>query len=254
MTWTMVILGALGASLGSFLNVCTLRIPRRISVVSESSTCPNCGSRLSWTELIPLLSFFVQGRKCNNCQAVISWRYLLYELFGAAALVLLFVIFGLSAEYLEKASFALMMSVVVVIDWEFRVIPNRVLLVYVVIGIVLRSLMNISEFPEAMVAALFAPSILMFIRFAGNRIFGRATMGWGDIELVAVIGFWVGIPLFLISLWLAALAGSVYGLTSKQARLAGVVPFGTMLAISSSLVFIFDDFLLGFIHQWIAAS
>ena len=84
---------ALGAIVGSFINVVIYRLPAGMSVVSPPSRCPTCGARLSWRENLPILGWFLVRGRCAHCRARVSPQYMLIELFMA----LLFV--GLYAAY-----------------------------------------------------------------------------------------------------------------------------------------------------------
>ena len=65
---------ALGACVFSFLGVVVWRLPRRESVVKGRSHCPVCGRTLSAAELLPCLSYLLQGGKCRGCGAKIPAR------------------------------------------------------------------------------------------------------------------------------------------------------------------------------------
>jgi prepilin signal peptidase PulO-like enzyme (type II secretory pathway) len=71
---------ALGACIGSFLNVVLWRVPRGESVVSPPSRCPSCGHELGPIELVPVLSWVAQRGRCRHCGVPISARYPLVEL------------------------------------------------------------------------------------------------------------------------------------------------------------------------------
>ena len=76
---------ALGACMGSFLNVVAHRsIEGRPWWGKERSTCEACGHVLTPCELIPILSWFFQRGRCRSCGVSLSPRYLLVELIGAA--------------------------------------------------------------------------------------------------------------------------------------------------------------------------
>ena len=113
MIWILGIVGLFGLSVGSFLNVVIYRmglnddsnnralkslsarfrvlgpIAQALGLISGHSYCPYCKIRLKWFELIPVLSFIIQKRKCNNCGKPISWQYPLVELFTAIIFVLI---------------------------------------------------------------------------------------------------------------------------------------------------------------------
>jgi leader peptidase (prepilin peptidase)/N-methyltransferase len=69
-----------GLLLGSFLNVCIVRVPRGESVVSPGSRCVGCGHAVRWYDNVPVLSWFVLRGKCRDCGMGISWRYWVVEL------------------------------------------------------------------------------------------------------------------------------------------------------------------------------
>ena len=70
----------LGASMGSFLNVCISRWPAELSVVSPRSRCPRCERPIAWHENIPVLSWLMLRGKCRGCQLPISMQYPAVEL------------------------------------------------------------------------------------------------------------------------------------------------------------------------------
>ncbi|MEA3560834.1 MAG: prepilin peptidase, partial [Candidatus Omnitrophota bacterium] len=82
-----IIIFILGACVGSFLNVCIYRIPRRESIITPSSHCPNCNHKLTWYENIPLLSYLVLRGKCRYCRGQVSFRYFTVELLAAGLFV-----------------------------------------------------------------------------------------------------------------------------------------------------------------------
>ena len=126
-----------GLSLGSFVNACAYRIPRGITIISVRSFCPNCQIKLSWKELIPVLSFIVQGGRCRSCKETISWRYPIVELVVAIVAVFLFFRYGFTLELLQIAIYFLLMIIIVLIDWEYLIIPNNLILVGIGMGILM---------------------------------------------------------------------------------------------------------------------
>src|SRR5438874_790459 len=85
---------ALGACIGSFLNVCIYRLPQDESVLRPASRCPGCGTPIAWRDNIPLLSWFLLGARCRACRASIPARYPLVEAATGALAVLALVAFG----------------------------------------------------------------------------------------------------------------------------------------------------------------
>jgi len=88
---------ALGAVVGSFLNVVILRLPGGNSIIFPASRCPKCAAPIRWFDNIPIASFILLRRRCRYCHALIAWQYPAVEaLMGFLAVALL------SAENLEK--------------------------------------------------------------------------------------------------------------------------------------------------------
>src|SRR5687768_7161615 len=85
---------ALGASVGSFLNVVVWRLPRGKSLVSPPSHCPACGHRLSMLkDNIPVLGWLILRGRCRYCSQPISFRYPAVELFTGLMFVFYYLMF-----------------------------------------------------------------------------------------------------------------------------------------------------------------
>ncbi len=91
-----------GIIIGSFLNVCILRVPLRESVVSKRSHCMSCGHQLAWYDLFPLFSYlFLQG-KCRYCKKKISVQYPIVEGMNGILAVLCFAFSGFFPHAIES--------------------------------------------------------------------------------------------------------------------------------------------------------
>lgn len=71
-----------GIIIGSFLNVCIYRIPKKESIIVIRSHCMSCGEHLKWYDLVPLVSFLFLGGKCRYCGTKLSAQYPLVEVFN----------------------------------------------------------------------------------------------------------------------------------------------------------------------------
>jgi leader peptidase (prepilin peptidase) / N-methyltransferase len=113
-----------GASIGSFLNVCIARWPAELSVVRPPSRCPQCERTIRWHENIPLLSWLLLGGKCRGCTLPISLQYPLVELLVALGWVATFRGLGLSFEALRVAIFGTILFGIAVTDAKHYLIPD----------------------------------------------------------------------------------------------------------------------------------
>ena len=76
--WLIFVL-AIGACVGSFLNVVIWRMPRGQSIMFPGSHCPQCGRAIKWYDNIPVLSWCLLRAKCRFCKKSISVRYPIVE-------------------------------------------------------------------------------------------------------------------------------------------------------------------------------
>ena len=72
MTFALILVGVLGAVVGSFLNVVIYRVPRGESIVVPPSACPGCGHRIRPCDNIPIVSWVVLRGRCRDCGEPIS--------------------------------------------------------------------------------------------------------------------------------------------------------------------------------------
>ena len=126
---------ALGSIVGSFLNVCIVRLPHERSIVFPSSHCVHCKKSIAWYDNIPLLSYWVLGERCRHCKAKISIRYFLVELLTAASFVLFYQYFGLKAILIPYLVMLCGFMVATFVDFEHRIIPDEVTLGGMIAGV-----------------------------------------------------------------------------------------------------------------------
>ncbi|MGA6956972.1 MAG: prepilin peptidase, partial [Candidatus Acidiferrales bacterium] len=115
-----------GLIIGSFLNVCILRIPSGKSVVLPASACPKCGKEIRAYDNIPVISYLLLGGKCRGCKTRISPMYPLVELLTGLLFLACFLVFGLSVEAAKWAAFSAIMIVLVFTDLRERILPDVV--------------------------------------------------------------------------------------------------------------------------------
>lgn len=104
-----------GILIGSFLNVCIYRIPRKESIAFGASHCTKCGNRIKWYDLIPIISYLILRGKCRVCKEKISLQYPLIELTNGLAYFGLYRILGLTIWFfISCVVFSILLVIMVI--------------------------------------------------------------------------------------------------------------------------------------------
>ena len=231
----VTILALLGLSVGSFLNVCVHRLPRRQSLVHPGSRCPHCGYVLRWYDNIPILSYLFLRGQCRQCRQPIAIRYPALEL---ATLVLFLVhgaVFGWSALLAVRLVFACAMVVLFAIDLEHHLLPDAITLPGIVTGLLVSTVVP-PGIIDSLLGLLIGGGVLWLIGEAYFRYSGQEGMGGGDVKMLAMIGAFLGWKLVLVTLVLSSVAGSLVGvlvIAFKRGGLKYALPYGTFLALGA---------------------
>ncbi len=242
----LIFLFVLGTVVGSFLNVVAYRYPRRRSIVSPPSSCPACGKRLQALDLIPLLSYLILRGSCRRCKTKISVRYFIVELITGLVFVAVPLYKGLTAQTASHLLLLTLLITVTLVDIEFHRIPNKFLAAGLFAGIILK-LAN----PEAYRWAAWQDSGLGML--AGGAIMlliyilGRGGMGAGDVKLLVVIGFFLGLQQTLLALLAGFVIGGLFGLVmllTRRVTRKQAIPFAPFVALGVTVTIIFGEKIL----------
>jgi leader peptidase (prepilin peptidase) / N-methyltransferase len=245
---------AIGLIVGSFLNVCIYRIPRKQSIVWPASRCAACERPLAWFENLPILSYAALRGRCRTCGTRISIRYPIVELVTGAAFACDFLAFGPTPLFLVRALFACAMIVLFAIDLEHQLLPNVITLPGLVIGF-LASLL-LPPGPVMSVAGIAAGGgLLWLIIEVWLRLRGVEAMGFGDVKMLAMIGAFLGLKLTILTFILSSLMGGVIGLIVIATRRGGMstaLPYGTMLAFAAFIASVAGERLIDwYVHLYL---
>jgi len=231
----------LGAILGSFLNVCIYRLPKRESILSPSSYCHHCGKPIKFYDNIPILSYLILRGKCRHCKVHISFRYLVVEGLSGLISSALFIRYGLTAQSLLFLLFAAALIIITFIDLDYQIIPDIISIPGIFLGIGASFFIPLISLLESLLGILIGGGFLLLVAIGYKWLTGREGMGGGDIKLLAMVGAWLGwkaIPFILFS---SSLIGVLIGggsmLINKQG-LRHKIPFGPFLSIAS-IIYIF---------------
>ena len=253
----------IGASIGSFLNVCIARWPAELSVVRPRSRCPRCERPIAWYDNVPLVSWVVLRAKCRGCGLPISAQYPLVELLVGALWATAFVGFGPTLTALRVAVGITILLGIAITDFKHYVIPDG----FTVTGFLFAMVMPIVAFAlgdqgpfagpwDALIGACVGAGIIAIVGWLGEVALGKEAMGQGDVTLMAFVGAMVGPGRGLLTVFVAALIGTVVfvggvipaGMWRARARGESfeppLVPFGVFLAPAGALTLLWGDALL----------
>jgi leader peptidase (prepilin peptidase)/N-methyltransferase len=237
----VAICAVFGLLVGSFLNVVIYRVPRKESIVRPRSRCPECGYQLSAADNVPVVSWVVLKGRCRNCHTGISARYPLIELATGALFAAAGARLGFDAALPGFLLLFAALLAISAIDLERFIVPNRIvypaLFASVPIALIAAAAdHDLRSLVEAVAGAALAWLILLAIHLVSPR-----GMGFGDVRLAALIGFWLGwlsLPTVLLGLFLSFLLASLVGvglIASGLRTRKDRIPFGPFLAAGAVL-------------------
>ncbi|HEY3114938.1 MAG TPA: prepilin peptidase [Gemmatimonadaceae bacterium] len=219
---------AIGAAIGSFLNVCIGRWPEGMSVVRPRSRCPKCGHQIKASENIPILSWLMLRGRCSNCHQPISIQYPIVELLVALLWLAAFLQLGMTFTAFRVAVFATVLLGISITDAKHFLIPDGFtvfgLLFVLLTSFVALYLGESEPFArpwDAILGMCVGAGAISIVGWLGEVWLKRPAMGFGDVTLMAVVGAAVGPTRGLLSIFIAAviapivLLGIVYPLSAR---------------------------------------
>lgn len=242
---------ALGAIIGSFLNVIIHRYPREESIVFPASHCPHCNAAIRWYDNIPVLSFLILGGRCRACRGRIALRYPLVELANALFYLAIYLHTGATVGFVLIAAVVSMTLVLIYIDAEIQMLPDVIDLPGIVIGVGIGALALGYRYPtlilstswdDALLGALLGASVLVLIIAVYWLVRRTEGMGQGDVKMLAMVGAvlgWRAVPAVLL---LASVGGAVIGVPAALRSGRGMqlpLPFGVFIGLAALAVLFF---------------
>lgn len=258
-----------GTFIGSFLNVVIDRVPHKKSIVHGRSHCDNCGEKLKWIDLIPIVSFLVLNGKCRFCRKEISLYYPLVEaLTGFWFAVVALIIFGYDTllladpRYLVSAFYflSIISSLIVIffVDLKYGIIPFSVVAFALIVTLIWYALFPFLQFSPVELPFItvredyfvnyllsgIGASLSFFLLFVITK--GRG-LGFGDVVYVFLMGFILGFPKIILGLYFAFLTGAIISLILVLAgtkKVKGTIPFGPFLVSGTIISLLWGQFII----------
>lgn len=236
--WWAIVVFILGAVVGSFLNVCIHRLPREESIVSPSSRCPHCRHAIAWYDNIPLFSYiFLRGR-CRSCQESIGGRYFLIEALTAVMALITYFKFGVSLAFLAAFLFVATLIVIAFIDIEHQIIPHEIILPGIPIFLLAAIFIMDIALVDAFLGIMIGIGTLYLVAVYYEQLTGTEGMGGGDVNLMGMLGAFLGWKSLLFILMTGAFTGAAVGIVimlKKGKTMKYAVPFGPFLSLGAVL-------------------
>lgn len=222
----LILIFLLGLCVGSFCNVLIYRLPKKEDFVRKPSHCMTCGHELKWYELIPLVSWLVQGGKCRACGVKLSAQYPIVEALNGTMWLLTAILY--QGDWLTVGLYCALFSlllVITVIDWRTFTIPNGLNLAILILGVI-RLVTDLSEWP-LYVIGMFSVSLV----FLAMHILTRgAGLGMGDVKLMAAAGLLLGWPRMILTVLIGSISGAVIHSVRMKRGAGRKLAFGPYLA------------------------
>lgn len=237
MIWIIFILGLL---IGSFLNVCIYRIPKKESIILPPSHCVSCDTKLQPLDLVPIFSYLFYRGKCRYCGEGISPQYPIVELISGLIFILLFWRFGLGFSFIRYGILSSLLIIITFIDFNYQIIPDRLIVFGFIIEFALKLIqMELGFFINGALGLVMGGGLFLLIAVAS-----KGAMGGGDIKLMAMLGFIFGIRYILLISFLSFIIGAIVSIFLLILKIKGrkdYIPFGPFIALATILAIFYGD-------------
>ena len=243
----MILYFVIGSVIGSFLNVLIDRISQGRPFVNERSICDSCKKQLQWFELLPLFSFLLQRGKCRHCKARIPTRLFFVELVTGILFAGIYFFLGTQVTITQLILYLIIACALLVIfeaDVEYRIIPDQMLIILLVVAVLQIFLTHQSQIFSYLLTAVISFSVFLLL-FIGTK--GRG-IGFGDVKFSFVIGMLLGFPQTLVAIYSAFIIGAVISLglvVMKKKKMRGdTIAFGPFMVVGIVVATLFSDKIL----------
>jgi len=202
----MSIFFLVGLIFGSFFHVVGYRLPKGESLINpKKSYCPSCNHKLGILDLIPVFSYIFNLGKCRYCKKKISITYPVIELVTGILFLTSFHLFGLSYELLNALILSSLLSIVLVSDLEYLIIPDSVTLTGAIFLVVVSLFQNgIKTTGISILYGIVSFLFMYALMLLGNFLFKKESLGGADIKLMFLSGFLLGPVLSLVVIFLSS--------------------------------------------------
>ncbi|MBZ2173730.1 prepilin peptidase [Schnuerera sp. xch1] len=239
-----ILIFLIGIIIGYFLNVCIYRILKNESIVFPGFHCSNCSTPLNWYDLVPIISFLSLRRKCIYCGMKISLRYPFAEILNGIIFLALYYKFGFSTDFIFYSILFSIFILITLIDINYHIIPNMLIYIILLESISYCFIKYFLHNGQLNLLGNLGGLVLSGIIFLIIFIVSNGGMGGGDVKLIAVLGFILGMPKIILGIFLSFLLGgiiSVLLLVLKIKERKDAIPFGPFIILAFVITLFWGD-------------
>jgi leader peptidase (prepilin peptidase)/N-methyltransferase len=196
---------------------------------------------------IPLLSFILLRGRCRDCGNPIAWRYPLVEALTGTLFAMTVAQFGVTLRTTFLLAFLCGLVVVSFIDLDHQIIPNAITLPGIPLGFLAGLLLGEPPLLDRVIGTLMGAGFLYLVLFYGGALYGQEAMGEGDLNLIALVGAFLGWKAVALTILLGCLFGSAVGLALIAVRRLGRrqhIPFGPFLSLGAMVALFWGERLI----------
>lgn len=233
-----VIFFTFGLFLGSFFNVVGMRLPKGESIIKPSSHCTTCNHKLSFWELIPVVSFIIQKGRCRHCNAKLSIFYPFVELFTGLLFLIAYYSFGFSGELALALGIISLFMIVLVSDLNYFIISDEVIIFFSLYFIIIQFIrLGFLGGANQILNGVLMVIIMFSLMKLGNALFKKESLGGGDVKLMFLLGLVLDPILGIFSIFLSSLLALPISFVVLLTKKENIIPFGPFILLSFLLLF-----------------
>jgi len=243
----------LGLAIGSFLNVLIDRLPQGRSIFGRSQ-CDFCKKELESKDLIPVISYLILKGRCRYCRKKLSIQYPLVEFLTGLLFVLSWLYLPISDYAIKIVYLGIISSLLVIFiaDWKYHIIPDQIQIIVLVLSTIIIYLTGLFT-PFSFIIRLRDGLIVMLPILGLYLVTKGKGMGFGDVKLAFVIGFFLQIIAGLFAIYFAFVSGAIFGgflIFLKRKKFKDSIAFGPFLALGFALMIFFGKPILEFFQKF----
>lgn len=232
----------IGTLFGSFFLVVAERGLRDEDYISKSSYCCYCKKNLKPHHLIPVISYIFLKGKCEYCNTKLSIMYPLTEIITGLLFAYCFFVFGPSYEFFISLILSSLLIIICITDFlEYIILDAPLVVANIFIICLMIYFLNSTEFCFHFFSGIFLFSFFLLIKFVADKVYGRESMGGGDIKFAFTIGLVLGFELALYAIVLSAFLALPTSIITVMITKNKEVPYGPFLAGALLIIYLNMD-------------